>query len=360
MTEMKKIYIFLSLILFTFAFISCEKDDPKTTITDVTPSVISNLSSSDFILVKDDASNEFQTFEWTSADYGFSASVTYTLQFAAKDSNFAHPVVIGSVNNANSLSISIGEFNKMLLNYGLNPDEATPLQFRIVAIVSPNYTPSVSNAVEANITPYSTLIVVPPIYLLGDGTNAGWDNNTRIEMKYSSDEEAFVTYDSLKSSGYIKFIRSRGHWAPQWGTDGTGTSSAGPLVYRPTESVPDPNAIPAPSTAGMYKILADTAHLTYKVTPYNIGLVGSATPNAWNAPDSKMSYDNANDVWTITVDLVPGEIKFRMNDAWDWNLGGDINNLTQGGDNIPVAAGGNYTITLILTKEPFKCIITKN
>ena len=71
-----------------------------------------------------------------------------------------------------------------------------------------------------------------------------------------------------------------------------------------------------------------------------------------------MSWDAANDVFTATLDLVVGQIKFRANDDWTVNLGGSIGALTQGGDNIDIAADGNYTITL----DPWNKVatITKN
>ena len=40
--------------------------------------------------------------------------------------------------------------------------------------------------------------------------------------------------------------------------------------------------------------------------------------------------------------------KFRANNSWDINIGGDLNNLNYGGDNIS-ATEGKYTITLNLS-----------
>ncbi len=54
--------------------------------------------------------------------------------------------------------------------------------------------------------------------------------------------------------------------------------------------------------------------------------------------------------WTVTTDLVVGEIKFRANDGWDIDFGdtGVDGTLEAGGDNIAVAEDGNYTITMTL------------
>jgi hypothetical protein len=57
-----------------------------------------------------------------------------------------------------------------------------------------------------------------------------------------------------------------GQWAPQYGTDANGTSEGGKLVFRETESVPDPPGIPAPDVTGMYKIEVNLSNMTYKVT----------------------------------------------------------------------------------------------
>jgi hypothetical protein len=49
--------------------------------------------------------------------------------------------------------------------------------------------------------------------------------------------------------------------------------------------------------------------------------------------------------FTISTALDAGEIKFRANDAWEYNLGGDLAGLTHNGANLAVDAG-TYTITL--------------
>lgn len=79
-----------------------------------------------------------------------------------------------------------------------------------------------------------------------------------------------------------------------------------------------------------------------------IGLIGSATPNGWNTPDQKMDYDSKTGTWSITLNLVDGHVKFRLNDGWAWNLGGPLDGLTVDGPDIPVSAG-NYTIVLTIT-----------
>ena len=99
-----------------------------------------------------------------------------------------------------------------------------------------------------------------------------------------------------------------------------------------------------------------------KVTPYpawdDWGIIGSATPGGWDN-DTNMTWDATKKVFTLTLDLKSsGAFKFRANDGWDINLGGNLNALTAGGDNLTITANGNYTVTL----DPInlKATVTKN
>lgn len=95
----------------------------------------------------------------------------------------------------------------------------------------------------------------------------------------------------------------------------------------------------------------------YTYTAYRWGLIGDATPGGWDT-DTDMTWDAANNVFTVTLNLVAGTYKFRANDGWDVNYGGDINALSAGGDNISVAEDGNYTVTF----DPWNLVgtVTKN
>lgn len=61
-----------------------------------------------------------------------------------------------------------------------------------------------------------------------------------------------------------------------------------------------------------------------------------------------MTFDPETQIWSVTTELSDGEFKFRANDGWDINLGGRINDLSFGGDNI-IIESGTYTITLDLS-----------
>lgn len=115
--------------------------------------------------------------------------------------------------------------------------------------------------------------------------------------------------------------------------------------------------------------------LEMTITPYfdaePWSVIGSAV-GGWNLENDKfMTYNKDSETYSITVDMKPGEFKFRApqkdkNDPWKYNYGinggkiidnGSDIKLKDGGDNIGVS-GGNYTIVLDIPNEKFS--ITQN
>lgn len=101
------------------------------------------------------------------------------------------------------------------------------------------------------------------------------------------------------------------------------------------------------TTSGYYKIMADVVTGSLKAVKLTWGLVGPATPGEWSAADyTVMTYNMADDCWEITTALTAGEFKFTTNGTWDINLGGTLDDLSEGGNNLSIEADGTYTIKL--------------
>lgn len=92
----------------------------------------------------------------------------------------------------------------------------------------------------------------------------------------------------------------------------------------------------------------------------NWGLIGSATPNGWDDPDTNLEYDLATKKYSYTGPLKVGEYKFRLDDKWDTNFGDTGNDLSleAGGANIPITVAGDYTLIVDFTAKNYT--ITKN
>lgn len=180
------------------------------------------------------------------------------------------------------------------------------------------------------------------------GGHQGWDPgsapslyNRNFDFKYNG----FVYFGEDNTE--FKFTTERNWDGPAYGDGGDGTlsSDGGNLVA---------------SEAGMYKIDVDlSGSPVYSMEKTVWGLIGDATEGGWDN-STPMTYDPETALWTVTTTLGTGEFKFRANDGWDINLGGDINNLSFGADNIPVTEEGTYEISLDLSdSKQFKGTIVK-
>jgi len=101
--------------------------------------------------------------------------------------------------------------------------------------------------------------------------------------------------------------------------------------------------------------LSQPNNYTYSANRW--GVIGDATPDGWDA-DQNMTWDDTNNVFTVTLSLTAGGFKFRANDAWDLDYGDNEadGNLDQGGSNISVAEAGNYTINLDLKNRTYSVV----
>lgn len=107
---------------------------------------------------------------------------------------------------------------------------------------------------------------------------------------------------------------------------------------------------------GLYYCTVNLGNLTYTTSLVSTyGIIGDATPLGWDDETTLESDDYL--VWSATMKLVPGQYKFRANNAWDINLGGaSADNLTPGGDNLNFdGEEGEYLVTLDLSTPPYKC-----
>ena len=79
----------------------------------------------------------------------------------------------------------------------------------------------------------------------------------------------------------------------------------------------------------------------------SIGLIGSATPNGWDSDTNLVQNVDSAHLWSLKLNLIVGEAKFRQDNAWDINWGDKnfpFGNGTQGGPNIPIPAAGEWTV----------------
>ena len=180
----------------------------------------------------------------------------------------------------------------------------------------------------------------PILYMAGDAN--GWKH---IDVLNSDDGVNFKGYMYLNQNGF-KFCTQ-----PNW--DGTNYGGA---FFGESE-----DNIMMTQEAGFYQVDVDLSAKTYTLTPFTIGIIGSATPKGWDG-DTEMTYNPEERCWELKdVTLIDGEMKFRHTNDWSLSWGGELDNLTtQNGPNIAVAAG-TYDIKLKVNwaEGTAKCEMTK-
>ena len=181
----------------------------------------------------------------------------------------------------------------------------------------------------------------PFIYFIG--ATDGWTN---AEQKLALVDANTGTYtgflycaDPNNWGNQFKFQRVAGSWdneinAGAFNTfDGAATNENGNIGVNAGE--------------GVYYFDVNLANGTIKATKVEtMGLIGNF--NSW-AGDAAMTWNAEEYCFEATnIGVTADGWKFRVNGGWDINLGGSLNNLTAGGDNIAVA--GN-TVKLYPTRK---------
>jgi len=179
--------------------------------------------------------------------------------------------------------------------------------------------------------------------VIGDASPLGWNDETALTYYPAS---RTWTGGMHLTAASIKF-RANHSWDYNYGSTAANNTldAGGSNIAITLESD--------------YFFTLDFSHPNaYTYSANRWGIIGDATPDGWNS-DQNMSWDAANKCLTITANLTVGTFKFRANDDWALNYGGDPAALTLGGDNIPVTVAGNYSISLFLDGT-IHCTIVKN
>jgi hypothetical protein len=287
------------------------------------------------------------TFEWGVAFNGFSGVRTYELEYAAGGTDFAEITSMSLTGFSETLTHL--EINQIALGLGLAPSEAGDVDFRVK---STNELGSIvySNVVTVAVTPY---VAFNAIGLIGDATAGGWDIDTDLYRPDLSKPAEWTGIVYLTGGKSAKF-RADDDWADNWGANtfptGTGTKNG-------------PN-IPV-SNSGYYEIDFNAATGAYTFTPvsttdYNfISLIGAQS--GWGSDIADLTQDGTNDqIWTGTVALTAGELKFRANHDWgtNWGTGTNTTSLSGygafNGGNMVIPSDGTYFVYInVATREYF-------
>ncbi len=190
------------------------------------------------------------------------------------------------------------------------------------------------------------------IGIIGSATRFQWDRDVFLFPDQDNPGSFFGTMPL--EMGEAKF-RQGGDWDVNWG--------AGDFPEGIAE--PDGDNIPIPQAA-VYHITFDTTTGAYffdEVIGFDsLSIIGDATPGGWDE-DTHLNRDPSDpDLWTGVVELVEGELKFRAENDWAINWGGDTfptGIAVPGGDNIVVDEAGEYLVSFNVATLEYSFLIVE-
>ena len=349
---MKNLYKIV-IALVSVLFLSCNADavDDRPVLEDLSiPEITFPTAGKSYVLTEANATNAADSFKWSAAEYSHDVVVTYTLMMDVKGGDFSSPKVLATTSDVTEASVLVKTLNQAAIDLGAEPGKATDFDIKVKCSVSGGVAVVSENKATITVTAYSGLVpyVFTDWYLVGDATAAGWDTNNGNQPLFRSGTNAkLYKFTCYFKAGSFKVISNPGSWVPMYGM-----GSGGDLAYRGSDSDPDPATFNI-ATAGYYAFTMDTQTMTYTLVPVTaplttytqMGIIGSArtgTAAGWDNNDFMTQSAFNPHFWTITVSLFDGEAKFRANNSWDVNWGGDTafsaftGNGVSGG-NIPVA-----------------------
>ncbi|GAA4272618.1 hypothetical protein GCM10022258_19120 [Aquimarina gracilis] len=361
-------FAFVAMLCFN----ACVEDEDPTFVVqeDQIEGPLIVTANSTVTLDKDREGETVFTLVWANASYNVNTPVTYNIEAGLGGTNFEvtleEPIVAETSDPFYSWTIK--EINDLAIALGVPADTEGSIDFRIISTLGTNGGAAItSNSISVTATPYSVLVVEPGIknlFLVGNGTAANWENNNNNQPVFRDAENTDIFSFTGKFGGsgdLFKFLEQKGAWAPQFGGE------AGSLIARPTEDDPDPSPIELPNgtTESYYKIDVNLADLTYTITDFDassqptyttIGIIGDSTnpsdedndgtPDGWQTDMDMTQSTYDPHVWYIEdLVLVNGGAKFRAENDWSVNWGGDFfpSTINGSGNDIPIT-GGTYDV----------------
>lgn len=338
---MKKLNIFAYCLAGMLAFSSCQDDrDDNPTI--LHPETFTLNASTETVY---DLQN-IETIDWTCdvPDYGYSAAVTYSVQINkdnnwvdAEGENAASYVTLETTYSTNQLKISAAEMDRSLiiLNEWFDAETfPTTEQTVFVRIMSSISTVSgyeaYSEPVEIRYLPYYMEVSLEPktMYVVGD--HNGWAANDDAPRLIATDEAGMIFHGYAQLNTQFKFMTTDSWADPNYG-GGSGTLALGGGNIT--------------ATPGFYQIDANLNTMTYSLRTCTWGIVGDAV-GSWDN-DVQLTYNSSTGALEAEVEFSAGQFKFRQDGAWDYSLGGSLDELVYDGGNI-TASPGRYTVRLYL------------
>ena len=296
------------------------------------------------------------TFNFTPAQYTFSAASTYALQIDADGDNWKNPTSVSVSTKSTTQSYNTADFNNILLKLNLTAGVPAKVNVRMQYSLSTSVN-AYSNVTSLTVTPFN---LTSWIYVVGQFQ--GWNIS-------APDSLISLTGNGIYT-GVISFPKQTGHsngflvvpaksWSNKYATTANpDTLNADNSSAYATEYVTGGgNNFFVKDQGGAFIVTININTNVLTIVPANYYSVIGDAALGWGT-DTEMKYINdGNGVWAVTLPLVStGSFKIRENNDWTYSWGipkpgeagdGILNTLNDTkNNNISVAASGNYLVTL--------------
>lgn len=330
-------------------FVACQKlDEAKVFSPEQVVSPVLHALPAEIAITAENM-GEIQTFTWDAADFGVLTQINYSIEAAVGDEA---PVVLFSDLTGTSTEQPYESINtKLVYDVGVEPDTPTAVNFYVSATIGTDYKKVYSEPVSVTMTVTKAERVYPTVWVIGD--YCGWSHdNSQFLFSFLDDEinyEGVIDFGEKAANGF-KLTGIAG-WddSCNWGLDGE--------AEKPEAEASSITLISSGGSGNIdiyskrfYRFAFDRSSLTLtkSLSFDQLGIVGDGV-GSWDN-DLVMEFDAKTQRFWVDATLVAGEIKFRLDGAWDTAFGSATEGMLDSGDNIKVPAG-NYRIYVNLNNS---------
>ena len=330
-------------------FVACQKlDEAKVFSPEQVVSPVLHALPAEIAITAENM-GEIQTFTWDAADFGVLTQINYSIEAAVGD---GAPVVLFSDLTGTSTEQPYESINtKLVYDVEVEPDTPTAVNFYVSATIGTDYKKVYSEPVSVTMTVTKAERVYPTVWVIGD--YCGWSHdNSQFLFSFLDDEinyEGVIDFGEKAANGF-KLTGIAG-WddSCNWGLDGE--------AEKPEAEASSITLISSGGSGNIdiyskrfYRFAFDRSSLTLtkSLSFDQLGIVGDGV-GSWDN-DLVMEFDAKTQRFWVDATLVAGEIKFRLDGAWDTSFGSATEGMLDSGDNIKVPAG-NYRIYVNLNNS---------
>ena len=233
-----------SLLLAATTLTACVDDDYMETDKGHNELALS-ANSTEIVLDEQQHAGTALELTWTTGtNYGTGNRIAYTVELARAGTDFASPyAVVQDAVQQYVWTATVEDLNNLLRgHFGATGGETLSLEARVTAAVAGQEQTQVAQT-AFSVTAYEPLTTT--LYLIGDATPGGWDNNAATEM--TRKDNGIFTWTGQLNVGSFKFILMPGTFSPCYNNaneDGT--------LYYSADGTPDINF--TVDEAGFYQV----------------------------------------------------------------------------------------------------------